>query len=105
MIYIETITDNGDLFRIERQKDHSFGNWYGVSLILGLSHPPTKHDCILSDNDEYIIGALYYTLRDNPKEASEELNYQLNKDDIKLLLKLIRKADKLGWFDETRKRK
>ena len=102
-MYIESIADNEDLFRMERQKNTPDGGWYGVSLVVGQTPKFQLHDILISDNDDYIIGSLYYSLRDNPREASKELELPLKKEDIKILLKLIKKADKLGWFDHLKK--
>lgn len=95
MMYIETITDDQDTFRIERQKNSSKGKWYGLWIY---QSDPQKE---LTNNEEWIISTLYYSLRDNPKEGMKEIYLPYNKEHAKILVKLIKKACKSGWFDDV----
>jgi hypothetical protein len=101
MMYIETISNNEDTFRIERQRDTPDGAWYGLWLYLSDINGKERN---LSDNDEYIIGELFYSLRDNPKRGMEEIGLEYNKDHAKILVKLIKKAYKLGWFEHLKEK-
>lgn len=96
MIYIETICDDSDTFRIERQKNTPNGEWYGLWLYLSETRK------VLADNEEWILSDLYYSLRDNPKDDMKEMGLEYNKKDAKALLKLIKKAIKLGWFNHLK---
>jgi len=94
MIYIETITDSNDTFRIEREKNTSDGKWYSIMLT------QVNPDVFLADNDSFIFD-LEVALKDNPKQAMKEIGIEYNKDHVKLLRKIIRKAIKLGWFNPS----
>lgn len=92
MMYIETIADNLDIFRIERQKDKVNGNWYGIALM--------SDNKILADNEIFIY-ELMYSLRDNPKRTMDDLGLPHNSGNSKAILKLLKKAHKLGWFEDV----
>jgi len=96
-MYIETITDNLDTFRIERQKDSFKGSWYGTVLF------PSLVKGLLIDNEEWIAKTLP-TLSDTDiiKIFMEEHNLFINPADVKIIRKVVRKAKKLGWFDEIK---
>lgn len=97
-MYIETITDDLNIFKLERQKNTPEGKWYGICF--------SSDDKALVDNDTYIIGELYYGMRDDWKRESRDIGLEgITKNDAKTIVKIIKKADKLGWFDETRKAK
>ena len=91
MMYIERIADDQDTFSVMRQKNTPKGEWYGLCLLEG--------ETDIADNDKYIYSLLTYGLR----EASKELQRSIK--DTKIALKVINKARKQGWFDETRKSK
>jgi hypothetical protein len=95
MIYIETIADDLDCFRIERQKDKPKGNWYEITLV---KVKINKDTIIISDNDTYILGILYGACKPSITETFDYLKISYDKADVKTLKKIIRKADKLGWF-------
>jgi hypothetical protein len=93
-MYIETITDNLDIFRIERQKNTPKGEWYGIALSCDGKY--------LADNDTY-IAELYYSLRDNPKRIMDELGLPHMDGNSKKIRKIIKKAHDLGWFENNSK--
>ena len=82
MIYIETITDNEDTFRIERQKDTTYGKWYGIRLVR------TDGDKLLSDKESWLIDFL----------KEEECFKNMSEKENRLARKILKKADRLGWF-------
>ena len=94
MMYIETISDSNDTFRIERQKNTPNGKWYSIMLT------QVNPDVLLADNDSFIF-ALEVGLRDNPYVSMQIIGIPHNKDHVKLLRKIIRKAIKLGWFNPS----
>jgi len=85
MIYIEKITDNDTTFFIERQKNKPNSKWYGL-WIYG------KDEKSISDNEFYILGIL----------NREQRPLNLTDEELKILHKVIKKADKLGWFKDTK---
>jgi len=94
MMYIETITDSNDTFRIERQKNTPDGKWYSIMLT------QVNPDVFLADNGDFIHD-MEITLRDSPTRVMKEIGLEYNKDHVKLLRKIIRKAIKLGWFNPS----
>ena len=92
MVYVETIMDNLDIFRIERQKNKVNGKWYGITLL--------SDGKSIADNEIFIY-ELIYSLRDNPKRTMDELGLPRTDGNAKKILKLIKKALKLGWFEEV----
>lgn len=95
MIYTEKITTDIKDFSIERQKDSPNGKWYGIWLASkGLS---------LADSDEWITETLPNLTDEELKSVfKEESKIKLSDDDIRLVRKVVRKAKKLGWFDEIK---
>jgi hypothetical protein len=95
MIYLERICNDLNVFAIERQKDTPKGEWYGISLM-------SYQKCI-SDNDEWIYNNLMGLLKTKPPQAMDELGLSYNKKEAVTIYKILRKADKLGWFDHLKK--
>ena len=95
MIYLETIADDLDTFRIERQKNEPDSAWY--DLWIYKSNEPKWVKKFIADNENWIYWNLYPMLKKDPKTAISELD--ITRSDAKMLRKLIKKADKLGWFD------
>jgi len=87
MIYLEIIMDNKDTFRIERQKNKPNGNWTWVSIY------ETEGEKFYADNEDWLLDFL--------EEGGKIPN--LKGEGSKIVNKLIKKADKLGWFDEIKK--
>ena len=85
MMYIERIADDLDTFSVMRQKNTRKGDWYGLCLLEG--------DKDIADNEQYIFSLITFGLR----EASQELHRPIG--DTKIILKVINKARKQGWFD------
>ena len=59
-------------------------------------HPKWEKKFI-TDNESWIYWNLYPMLKEDPKTAIKE--FGLDPSHAKMLRKLIKKADKLGWFD------
>jgi hypothetical protein len=93
MIYVEKIRADAKDLSIERQNNSPNGKWYGVSVCAG--------NVLLADNEEWISKTLP-TLTDKElrKEFKEEYAINFSDDDIRLIKKVVKKAKKLGWFDE-----
>lgn len=96
MIYTETILDNEDTFAITRQKSKPNGEWYGISLSRGWKR---KH---MADSDKYIYDLTKLTLY-FLEEAFYEMDTDYSLARAKILTKLLKKADKLGWFNHLKK--
>ena len=96
MIYIETILGDDDTFRIERQKNSPKGEWYGISL--------SRKGTGMADNDEWIAKTFpHLSMKETNTAFHEDSNIEFNSDDIKLMKKVVKEADKLGWFDKILK--
>ena len=80
-MYIETITDDSDTFRVDRQKNTPDGEWYGISL--------TDQKDLYIDNDNYLISLI------NKEKKIKELP----KEDNKLIRQILKEAQSAGWFD------
>ena len=89
MMYLETICDTQDTFRLERQKNTPIGEWYGINL----SKCRPKHlPSFICDNDTYIFSVL----------KGVDILDEFSKEHQKIILKILKKANKLGWFDHLK---
>jgi RNA processing factor Prp31 len=97
MIYLEIITDNLSIFKLERQKNTPDEKWYGIRF--------SSDDKLVTDNDEYIIGKMYSSLRDNRKQDRHDIDLGgITKEDAKTICEIIKRADELGWFKDLQNR-
>ena len=96
MIYTETILDDNDIVRIERQKNSPTGEWYSVWL--------SCRGNSIADSSDWIATTLP-TLSNKKlkKEIKGEINIKISDQDLLLIRKVVKKATKLGWFDEMLK--
>ena len=89
MIYAEVIQEDCSCFRLERLRYDKETKWHSVTLIV---------DDDIWDNEIWIWEDVFPAVMKGYKRAKRHIEW-LDKGDYKDLKRILKTADKLGWFN------